>query len=468
MSESSAPVRLEFGPSRFFYLSPYSPHTPTPKQAQFLSLQSVVEALYGGAVGGGKSDALLMDALQYVHVEGYAALILRRTFPDLNLPGAIMDRAKSWLMPHSDVRWNSHDKQFVFPSGATLTFGFLETEADKYRYQGSEFHYAGFDEGTQFRESEWTYLLSRLRHPPEGVPLRIRMGSNPGNIGHEWVRARFVPAIDPVTSNVVYPRDEHGRVRVFVPARLRDNPYLDAVEYEKNLAALDPVTRAQLVEGDWGARPPGEMFDAKYVEYVDSTALPAGIRWVRAWDFAGTKKRPKTRRDPDWTRGVLMGRSKDDLIYVADVASLQGAPSEVENLVTATAARDRIWPGHRCIRLDLEPGSAGLTVEDHYSRVLIGADFDGVRPTGPKSERARGFAAYWRAGRVRLVRGPWNTDYIAELTGFPNEAIHDDQVDASSLAFTELAGAGLAVSKAIAPKRGVASPYNARRPSRAA
>jgi len=128
----------------------YCPHDPTPKQAEFLALDCL-EALYGGAAGGGKTDALLMAALQHVHVPGYAALLLRRTYADLALPGAIMDRAKSWLRPKG-IHWDEKNKRFTFPSGATLTFGYLDTEQDRYRYQGAELQFIGFDELTQFPE----------------------------------------------------------------------------------------------------------------------------------------------------------------------------------------------------------------------------------------------------------------------------------------------------------------------------
>ena len=155
------------------------PHWPEPPQEAFLWLDNL-EAFYGGAAGGGKSDALLMAALQYVHVPGYAALLLRKSYADLALPGAIMDRSRDWLQPHA--KWNDNDKKWTFPSGATLTFGYLQTSNDRYRYQGAEFQFVGFDELTQFDEIDYTYLLSRLRRPSTGplstVPLRMRAAAN--------------------------------------------------------------------------------------------------------------------------------------------------------------------------------------------------------------------------------------------------------------------------------------------------
>ncbi len=211
-------------------------HQPTSKQQAFLDVDCF-EGLYGGAAGGGKSDALLMAALQYVHVPGYAALLLRRTYADLALPGAIMDRAKAWLIPKG-VDWNDKDKRFTFPSGATLTFGYLDTERDRYRYQGAELQYIGFDELTQFPEQWYRYLLSRLRRlRGSEVPLRARGASNPGGLGHDWVRRRFV--------------EETRGDRAFVPATLSDNPHLDAESYREALAQLDATTRKQLLEGVW-------------------------------------------------------------------------------------------------------------------------------------------------------------------------------------------------------------------------
>lgn len=238
------------------------PHWPHPPQEAFLWLDQL-EVFYGGAAGGGKSDALLMAALQYVDVPGYAALLLRKSYADLALPGAIMDRSKAWLAGTA-ARWNDNAKQWTFPSGATITFGYLQTSNDRYRYQGAEFQLIAFDELTQFDEADYAYLLSRLRRPADGplsrVPLRMRAASNPGGRGHRWVKRRFIDR----EPNDEDPEDsiERCEARVFVPAKLDDNPSVDQDAYTQALAGLDPQTRAQLLGGDWNARQPGNyVFD---------------------------------------------------------------------------------------------------------------------------------------------------------------------------------------------------------------
>ena len=114
---------------------------PTPKQSAFLLMNDTKEILYGGACGGGKSVAQLMAALQFVDIPGYSAILFRKTYADLSLPGALIDMSKQWLMPFvetKEVKWSEKEKQYTFPSGATLNFGYLESENDCYRYQGAE------------------------------------------------------------------------------------------------------------------------------------------------------------------------------------------------------------------------------------------------------------------------------------------------------------------------------------------
>lgn len=243
------------------------PQLPTDRQALFLSLTDEREVFYGGSAGGGKSSALLMAALEHVHVPGYAALLLRRTYADLSKPGALMDRANQWLRG-TGAKWNEQKKQWTFPSGATLTFGYIDTENDKYQYQGAEYQFIGFDELTQFTESAYLYLFSRLRRlETSDVPLRMRSASNPGGIGSRWVQERFIPdTFTPIEAEAVRVFWKEGTndeglpfKRAFVPARLIDNPYLDRAEYEHSLMELDAVTREQLLRGDWQIHERGDI-----------------------------------------------------------------------------------------------------------------------------------------------------------------------------------------------------------------
>lgn len=264
----------------------WCPHSPTPRQQLFLDLTDL-EAFYGGAAGGGKTDALLMAALQYVDVPGYSALLLMKTFADLSKPKALMDRAHEWLAG-SGAEWRDKLKRWEFPNvagpSATLDFGYLQTDADKYNYRTAEYQFIGIDELTRFLQKTYTYLFSRLRrlNAAAHVPIRMRSGSNPaqpGEPGMEWVEARFIPEdFNPEAEAQLAPRvltregqDERtGRAisRRFVFARLEDNPYLDADEYELSLSELDDVSYAQLRKGDWKIRHRGNiywMFDPRYI-----------------------------------------------------------------------------------------------------------------------------------------------------------------------------------------------------------
>lgn len=260
-------------------------HEPSPKQRQFLDLDCL-EALYGGAAGGGKSDALLQSALKYFDVPGYSAIIFRRTYKDLALPGAIMDRAHQWLRG-SGAHWNDDNKCFTSPQGAKLTFGYLEAPRDHLRYQGAEFQFVGFDELSQFFVKQYLYMFSRLRRLVNSrIPIRMRGATNPGDIGHAWIQERWGIPDDGCTQM------HWHRERAFVPALARDNPHIDLAEYTKALAELDPITRAQLEEGKWFVDGSGLVY--KYNPRIQLVphmpALPDGEEWIRVFsaDFGVT------------------------------------------------------------------------------------------------------------------------------------------------------------------------------------
>jgi phage terminase large subunit-like protein len=230
--------------------NPWIPLTPHSRQRQFLLFTDVAEVFYGGAAGPGKTVALLMAAAQFVDIPGYSALLLRENFADLNQPESLLPLSKSWWFNRAD--WSATNHRWTFPSGATITFGYLERDDSVYQYDSAAFQFIGIDELTQHTEWRYRFLFGRIRRPAagqlSGVPLRMRSASNPGNKGHAWVKGRF---IEPATR-------KPGAV--FVPAKLSDNPHIDAGEYRtKNLANLDPLTRAQREDGDWDAVEGGRL-----------------------------------------------------------------------------------------------------------------------------------------------------------------------------------------------------------------
>lgn len=358
-----------------------------------------------------------MGALQYVDHPGYSAIIFRRTYSDLILPEALMERARDWLTD-TGARWAEKEKTWTFPSGATLSFGYLKSEQDRHRYKSAAFQYIFFDELTQFTRTQYLYLFSRLRRltTDQQIPLRMRSASNPGDIGHTWVAERFV--------------DPGHPDRPFIPSQLEDNPFLDADSYDDSLSHLDPVTRAQLRWGDWRVRPEGGMFDRANFPIVNGYDQAADRR-VRYWDLAATDT--KQHHDPDWTCGVLMSSNSHESHWTVEhVLRERVGPADVERLIRRTANRDG---PNTYVAMEQEPGSAGKSVIDHYRRNILGGyAFIGVRATGSKTIRATALAGQSGAEHVRVVKARWNEPYFDELETFPMGR-HDDQVDATAGAY---------------------------------
>lgn len=416
-----------------------------------------------GRISTHNSDALLMAALQWVDVPHYSALILRKSWADLSQPGAIMDRAYEWLQdtPAKPIHGG---RTWLFPSGARLTFGYIQYPKDVGRYKSAEFQMVAFDELSEFDERTYQFMFSRIRrpavpcdncrkpvargvedawehrkqldcnyavpdkaslrqYPPSedgitifDVPLRMRSASNPGGPGHLWVRERFV---DPATK---VPK------AIFVPARLEDNPSLDQESYEESLAHLGPIERARLRYGDWSVTDVGAMFQRHWfpVQYE----APSECRWVRYWDLAATNS-----KGADATAGALLGLH-DGKWYLRDVRHARLSPQGVEQLIAQTAEMDKAAYGNVPIWMEQEGGASGVNTIDYYKRkVLVGYEFKGDRPSGSKAERARPMSSAAEAGNFILVQGPWNKAFLDEVEMFPIGP-HDDIVDACSGAMT--------------------------------
>jgi len=398
-------------------------HTPTSKQLAFMSLKCE-DAFFGGAAGGGKSDALLMAALMYVDKPNYSAIILRDSYANLSMEGALLSRADEWL-GGTDARWLAEKKRWVFPSGASLSFGYLDGPRDHHNYQGAEFQFVGIDEVVNIRERQALYMFSRLRRLKNSdVPIRFRCASNPPTREQMsrglWVKERYVNSAT------------RKKGAIYIPSKLTDNPYLDQDSYRNSLMNLDPITRTQLLDGDWEIHAEGGFFQKAWFNLTDVIPHKDDIvNTVRFWDMAATES-----ENACYTAGVKMHKTKIGTYYIDSVIKFKKTPRDSEALIRQTADMDG---KNVSIRMELEGGSGGKITIDHYTRlVLQGFDFRGVKPKGKKSERAMPVASQAESGNIYLVRGAWLADFLDEMELFP-EGFYKDQVDATSGAFDFLA-----------------------------
>lgn len=269
-------------------------------QTEFLAA-SEREVLYGGAAGGGKSYGLIADPLRYFGNGNFNGLILRRTNDELR--ELVWKSQELYPQAYPGAKWAEKKSQWTFPSGARLWMTYLERDEDVLRYQGQAFSYIGVDELTQYATPfSFVYLRSRLRTTDPTLPIFLRATSNPGGPGHSWVKQMF---IDPSPANkafdatdietgevLVYP-ESHEKAgqslfqRKFIPATLKDNPYLyDEGNYEANLLSLPEQQRRQLLEGDWSISDGAAFTEFRVHQHVvEPFDIPAEWRKFRACDY---------------------------------------------------------------------------------------------------------------------------------------------------------------------------------------
>lgn len=280
--------------------------SPQPKQLQFL-MRPEYEALYGGAAGGGKSDALLAEALRQVHIKHYRGVIFRKTYPEL---AELIDRSQEIYGPaYPRARYNDSKHFWRFPSGAKIYFAAMQHEKDRTKYQGRRFDFVGFDELTHFTWNEYSYMFSRNRPSGPGTRVYMRATTNPGGIGHGWVMDRFItvaPPLTPLTGKytIIDPDGDPitlTRKRVFVPATVFDNQRLLAHDpyYLANLSMLPEAERDALLYGSWDSFA-GQVFrewrndSAHYEDHLWTHVVkpfPIPRHWMiyRGFDFGYAK-----------------------------------------------------------------------------------------------------------------------------------------------------------------------------------
>jgi hypothetical protein len=214
-------------------------------QEEFLT-RSEFEVLFGGSAGPGKTDCLIAAMTRGIEHPLYHGLILRRTFPQLQ---EIIDRCHR-IYPLMGGRWLAGEKRWYFPSGAKIDLGHMQHENDKYNYMGKEYHRVSFDELTQFTETMYTYMFSRVRTTDPDMVCQVLSTTNPGGIGHYWVKERFVTITDPLRTHIDL---KTGLSRVFVPATIEDNPtlYDNDPSYLARLESLPEIEKQRLRYGIW-------------------------------------------------------------------------------------------------------------------------------------------------------------------------------------------------------------------------
>lgn len=417
--------------------NPFIPTAPQVKQLQLLAAPER-NVLYGGEVGGGKSIAILMDGAQWVEFPEYTALLLRRTYPDLTLPKALMDLAFRWWHGTA-ARWHEKTKTWKFPSGASITFGYLDGPRDHLRYQGAAFHKIGIDESTQIREAHIRYLHSRVRKETESrVPTGFRLASNPGGESHDYHVDEFVEPSEPKPDNR------------FIPAGLEDNIYLDTEDYESELENLDETTYRQLRHGEWiqvkGEQPfKREWFQGKnrYTPEQASAFWNACIGRYIAIDTANTNE------DTSAYNAMTIGDLQKD--YRMPIRHVVRERLEFPELVEWT--EEEILPfarDHRLRAVYIEYAASGMQLCQQIIRsgprwlrslIVPVKPGRGSKALSAKELAWRAAAPWWKRGMILLPEPTngyaWLHDFERELFRVPNTT-YMDQADSASMLTNEL------------------------------
>lgn len=422
--------------------------------------------IYGGAAGGGKTYALLLEALRHKDVKGFGSVIFRHNYNQITAEGGLWDASQKIFNQVPDAHSRKSPKlHWRFDGGAKLNFAHIERDEDLKSWQGTEIAYIGFDELTHFTKHQFLYMLSRNRTTC-GIRPYIRATCNPD--ADSWVADFISWWIDQDTG---YPIPERsGQIRwmcvindtiyfagtreelaeeqgvdiddcksvTFIASRLEDNKVLIERDpgYLANLKALPTVEMERLLYGNWKIKPAAGLYfkRSQVGDFLEEVPEDVTI-WARGWDLAATSEDEEG--DPAYTAGVLIGKRKNGRYVVANVTNIRLAAADVRKHVKNTCMIDKQRYKRVTERLPQDPGQAGKEQAQSYIKMLSGYIVKAIAETGSKEARAEPFAAQWQAGNVDLVIGEWNESYLTQLESFP-ESKFKDMVDASSSAFAEI------------------------------
>lgn len=323
------------------------------------------ECLYGGAAGGGKTDALLALLIEQVHHPKYRGLFLRETFAELR---EAIDRTHEWWPKLGGV-YNATDTTWTFPSGATVELGYFQEWKHRTRYQGRQFAVICYDELGNLKEERcWLFLMSRNRAADPGILRFMRGSANPGGAGARWVKRRFIDTCPPDGTLVAIP-DREGRApltRAFVAAKVEDNPTLltNDPEYIQRLNMLPEDLRRQQRDGDWSVGNMSALQELSRVAHLID-AFPAPAHWPRIAAF-------------DWgyqhrASFVIGAVDERGAIHVLDSLHLfRKEPNEQASRIRELVARyglpPVVWAGHDCFAEHKARGDGTPTIADQFLR----------------------------------------------------------------------------------------------------
>lgn len=444
-------------------------------QETFLSTSADI-AIYGGAAGGGKTYALLLEAVRHTNNPKFGAVIFRRQSIQITQEGGLWDSSYEvyggikGAVPKTSPRYH-----WKFKTGARVGFAHIDGDRDLGKWQGSQIALIGFDELTHFTKKQFFYMMSRNRSA-SGIDPYIRATCNPD--ADSWVADFISWWIDQDTGYTISERSgiirymvhmndiiswfdtedegidfakQHGldeykakksvKSVTFIASTLQDNKILMENDpgYLANLLALTEVEKERLLNGNWKIKPSaGSFFKRTQIGDI-LTSIPNDIVAIcRGWDLAATDE--DENKEAAYTAGVLIAKRACGRFLILDVVNKQLKAGDVRKLIMTTTKADNVKYRKYCTvrqRLPQDPGQAGKEQAGSYINMLAGYNVVTRPESGSKESRAEPMAAQWQQGFFDVMEGEWNEEYFNQLESFP-ESKFKDMVDAGSSAFGEI------------------------------